>query len=179
MRPMNRLNEEATSVKPDADGLVALDWLNGRRTPYADQNVKGMIAGITLGSSAPEVYRSLVESTAFGLRRIIEHMRSQGLTIQSMNAVGGIAKKAPFVMQVLADIIGMPIQIIESENACALGAAMFAAVVSGIYSSIEDADSHMKSPIEKVYIPNPDMQEVYHKLYSKYILLGKTAEQFI
>lgn len=179
MRPMNRLNEEATSVKPDADGLVALDWLNGRRTPYADQNVKGMIAGITLGSSAPEVYRSLVESTAFGLRRIIEHMRSQGLTIQSMNAVGGIAKKAPFVMQVLADIIGMPIQIIESENACALGAAMFAAVVSGIYSSIEDANSHMKSPIEKVYMPNPDRQEVYHTLYSKYILLGKTAEQFI
>ncbi len=124
---------EAQAVEPSEDSVVALDWMNGRRTPDADQNVKGAIAGLTLGSTAPEVFRALVEATAFGSRRIVEHMKGQGLRIDSVNAIGGISKKAPFVMQTLADVLDMPIRVVRSEQTCALGAAMFAAVAAGIY----------------------------------------------
>jgi len=172
-----QLSQEAADVEPSADALVALDWMNGRRTPYADQNLKGAIAGITLSSTAPEIYRALVESTAFGLRRIIEHMREQGLEINAMNAVGGISKKSPLVMQVLADVTGMEMRVIESENACALGSAMFAAVVAGIYDSIEDAERHMRSDITRVYVPDVSRRDVYNTLYHRYLMLGNTAEQ--
>ena len=83
-------------MKLSENDIVALDWMNGRRTPYADQNVKGMIAGLTLGSTAPEVFKALVEATAFGSRRIVEHMKAQGLHIDSVNGIGGISKKGPF-----------------------------------------------------------------------------------
>lgn len=176
---LNKLSDEAAKIEPQVNSLVALDWMNGRRTPDANQNLKGMIANITLGCSAPELYRSLIESTAFGLKRIIEHMRAQGLNIHTMNAVGGISKKSPLVMQILADVTEMPIQVIQSENACALGSAMFAAVVAGIYPSIEEAERYMKSAIEKEYIPDEKMKPIYNHLYQKYLLLGKTAEQLI
>ncbi|MGI6243825.1 MAG: ribulokinase [Prevotella sp.] len=176
---LNTLAEEAEKISPREDGLIALDWMNGRRTPDANQNLKGIIGNLTLGSSAPEIYRSLVESTAFGLKRIIEHMSEQGLEIKSMNAVGGISKNVPFVMQILADVIEMPIKVIKSENACALGAAMFAAVVSGIHSDIAKAQEYMKSAVEKEYAPRAEMREVYNKLYQKYLILGKTAESLI
>lgn len=176
---LDRLSHEAELMAPDPEGLVALDWMNGRRTPDANQNLQGMIAGISLSSSAPEIYRALVESTAFGLKRIIEHMHGQGLVIDSINAVGGISKKSAFVMQILSDVIGMPIKIIKSENACALGSAMFAAVISGIYPNIEEAQKHMQSDIEKEYVPRQETKEVYDKLYRKYLLLGKTAEKLI
>lgn len=176
---LTRLTEEAAKIEPHATGPVALDWMNGRRTPNADQNLKGAIANITLGTSAPEIYRALVESTAFGLKRIIEHMREQGLDIKSMNAVGGISKKSPFVMQILSDVTEMPIKIIKSENACALGSAMFAAVVSGIYPTIEEAEKHMRSEIEKEYTPNPMLKTIYNQLYQKYLELGHAAEQLI
>ena len=139
---------EAQAVEPSEDSVVALDWMNGRRTPDADQNVKGAIAGLTLGSTAPEVFRALVEATAFGSRRIVEHMKGQGLRIDSVNAIGGISKKAPFVMQTLADVLDMPIRVVRSEQTCALGAAMFAAVAAGIYPDISEATKHMGSDIE-------------------------------
>lgn len=111
------LTKEAQSIKPSENSVIALDWMNGRRTPDANQNVKGAIAGLTLGSTAPEMFRALVEATAFGSRRIVEHMKEQGLHIDSVNAIGGITKKAPFVMQTLADVLNMPIRVLRSEQA--------------------------------------------------------------
>ena len=170
------LTREAQAIESTANSIVALDWMNGRRTPNADQNVKGVIAGLTLGSSAPEVFRALVEATAFGSRRIVEHMRGQGLQIDSVNAIGGISKKAPFVMQTLADVLNMPIRVVRSEQTCALGAAMFATVAAGTYPDISEATKRMGSDIEAEYQPNEKRSLVYETLYKKYLELAKVAE---
>lgn len=171
------LTRAAQLSKPSFASVVALDWMNGRRTPDADQNVKGMIAGLTLGSSAPDIYRALVEATAFGSRRIAEHMQAQGLRIDSVNAIGGISKKAPFVMQTLADVMNMPIRVIRSEQACALGAAMFAAVAAGVYGNISEAIAGMGSEVEAEYKPDSERVKVYEELYGKYLELTKAANE--
>ena len=170
------LTREAQALKLSENDIVALDWMNGRRTPYADQNVKGMIAGLTLGSTAPEVFKALVEATAFGSRRIVEHMKAQGLHIDSVNGIGGISKKAPFVMQTLADVLNMPIRIVRSQQTCALGAAMFAAVAAGVYQDIMEAMKYMGSDVEVEYKPDTRRVRVYETLYKKYLELAKNAE---
>ena len=167
------LTREAQALKLSENDIVALDWMNGRRTPYADQNVKGMIAGLTLGSTAPEVFKALVEATAFGSRRIVEHMKAQGLHIDSVNGIGGISKKAPFVMQTLADVLNMPIRIVRSQQTCALGAAMFAAVAAGVYQDIMEAMKYMGADIEVEYKPDTERAKVYEILYQKYLELAK------
>lgn len=170
------LTREAQALKLSENDIVALDWMNGRRTPYADQNVKGMIAGLTLGSTAPEVFKALVEATAFGSRRIVEHMKAQGLHIDSVNGIGGISKKAPFVMQTLADVLNMPIRIVRSQQTCALGAAMFAAVAAGVYRDIMEAMKYMGSDVEVEYKPDTKRVRVYETLYKKYLELAKNTE---
>lgn len=170
------LTREAQALKLSENDIVALDWMNGRRTPYADQNVKGMIAGLTLGSTAPEVFKALVEATAFGSRRIVEHLKAQGLHIDSVNGIGGISKKAPFVMQTLADVLNMPIRIVRSQQTCALGAAMFAAVAAGVYQDIREAMKYMGADIEVEYKPDTERARVYEILYKKYLELAKNAE---
>ena len=172
------LTKEAQSIEPSENSVIALDWMNGRRTPDTNQNVKGTIAGLTLGSTAPEMFRALVEATAFGSRRIVEHMKEQGLHIDSVNAIGGITKKAPFVMQTLADVLNMPIRVLRSEQACALGAAMFAAVAAGVYSDINESVKWMGSDIEVEYGPNEKYSLVYETLYRKYIELAGFIESY-
>ena len=172
---LEELTREAQNTEASADGVVALDWMNGRRTPYADQNVKGVVAGLTLGTGAPEIFRALVEATAFGSRRIVEHMREQGLRIDSVNAIGGISKKSPFVMQTLADVLGMPVRVIRSEQTCALGAAMFAAVASGVYTDINEAIRYMGSDIETEYRPDEQRTFIYEILYRKYLKLAELS----
>ena len=170
------LTREAQALKLSENDIVALDWMNGRRTPYADQNVKGMIAGLTLGSTAPEVFKALVEATAFGSRRIVEHMKAQGLHIDSVNGIGGISKKAPFVMQTLADVLNMPFRFVRSLLICALGVAMFAAVAAGVYQDIMEAIKYMGSDVEVEYKPDTRRARVYETLYKKYLELAKNAE---
>lgn len=170
------LTKEAQAIIPKENDVIALDWMNGRRTPYANQTLKGIIAGLTLGTTAPEMFKALVEATAFGSKRIVEHMRSQGLYIESINAIGGISKKAPYVMQTLADVLNMPIRVIRSEQTCALGAAMFAAVAAGIYKNITEAIHSMGSIVETEYIPNAEYVKIYEKLYGKYLRLAELAE---
>lgn len=170
------LTKEAQAIIPKENDVIALDWMNGRRTPYANQTLKGVIAGLTLGTTAPEMFKALVEATAFGSKRIVEHMRSQGLCIESINAIGGISKKAPYVMQTLADVLNMPIRVIRSEQTCALGAAMFAAVAAGIYKNITEAIHSMGSIVETEYIPNAEYVKIYEKLYGKYLRLAELAE---
>ena len=170
------LTREAQALKLSENDIVALDWMNGRRTPYADQNVKGMIAGLTLGSTAPEVFKALVEATAFGSRRIVEHMKAQGLHIDSVNGIGGISKKAPFVMQTLADVLNMPIRIVRSQQTCALGAAMFAAVAAGVYQDIMEAMKYMGSDVEVEYKPDTRRARVYETLYQKYLKIAEIVK---
>lgn len=168
-----RLTEEAQKIPVAESSLIALDWMNGRRTPDADQSLKGAIAGLTLGTDAPRIFRALVEATAFGSKAIIERFLSEGVRVDGVMALGGIAKKSPFVMQTLADVMNMPIQVVVSEQTCALGAAMYAAVVAGIYPSVTEAQKSMGKGFEKTYMPVRENVERYGKLYQQYLLLGQ------
>jgi L-ribulokinase len=173
------LSREAAGVPVDESGILALDWMNGRRTPDANQLLKGAITGLTLGSDAPRIFRALVESTAFGAKKIVERFRSEGVKIEGVIAIGGVAKKSPFIMQVVADVLDMPIQVPRSEQTCALGASMFAAVASGLYASIEEAKKNMGSGIEKEYHPDPERAKQYKRLYDRYSNLGAYIENEI
>jgi L-ribulokinase len=172
------LERAAARIEPGSSGLVALDWLNGRRTPDADQLLKGAIAGLTLGSDAPRVYRALAEATAFGARAIVERFREEGVAIEEINGIGGVARKSPFMMQLIADVLKMPINIPAGDQPVALGAAMFASVAAGLYPDIPAAQEAIGSPVEKVYTPNPANFPVYDALYGRYKDLGAFAEKF-
>ena len=175
-RLLQNLTEEAARVPPGQSGLLALDWLNGRRTPDADQSLKGAIIGLRLGTDPPRIFRALVEATAYGSKAIVERFRAEGVVISDVVALGGIAQKSPFVMQVTSDVLNMPIKVAASEQTCALGAAMFAAVAAGIYGSVAEAQAKMGSGFSRTYTPNPSNAQVYDRLYEKYLQLGKTLE---
>ncbi len=171
------LGEAAAQIPVTENDTLALDWLNGRRTPDANQNLKAALTGLSLGTSAPEMFKALVEATAFGSRRIVERFRENGVEIRSVVALGGVAKKSAYVMQTLSNVLEMPIKVVRSEQACALGASMFAAVAAGIYDKVEEARDRMGSGFEKEYHPESSKTEVYRKLYKKYLRLGKFMEE--
>jgi L-ribulokinase len=171
-----KLSEEAAKIPIAESGIVALDWMNGRRTPDANQALKGAIAGLNLGSDAPRIFRALVEATAFGSKAINDRFISEGIRIDGVIALGGVAKKSPFVMQIVADVLNMPIKVARSEQACALGSAMAAAVVAGIYPNTAEAQKKMGGGIETEYHPIPDNVEKYKVLYQQYQKFGKLIE---
>jgi L-ribulokinase len=171
-----KLSEEAAKIPIGESGVVALDWMNGRRTPDANQNLKGAIAGLNLGSDAPRIFRALVEATAFGSKAINDRFISEGVRIDGVIALGGVAKKSPLVMQIVADVLNMPIKVARSEQACALGSAMAAAVVAGVYCNISEAQKYMGGGIETEYHPILENVEKYKMLYEKYKKFGKFFE---
>ncbi|WP_340114097.1 ribulokinase [Maribellus mangrovi] len=171
-----KLSAEAAKIPIAESGVVALDWMNGRRTPDANQALKGAIAGLNLGSDAPRIFRALVEATAFGSRAINDRFISEGVRIDGVIALGGVAKKSPLVMQIVADVLNMPIKVARSEQACALGSAMAASVAAGIYANTAEAQKHMGGGIETEYHPIPENVEKYKKLYEKYKKFGKFIE---
>lgn len=171
------LSEQAQQIPPSQSAILALDWLNGRRTPDANQLLKGAITGLDLGSDAPRIFKALVEATAFGAKSIIDRFVAEGIPIRSVIGLGGVAKKSPFVMQTLADVLNMNIKIARSEQACALGAGMFAAASAGIYSSVEEASAKMGSGFEQEYKPVPEKAAYYQQMYHKYIKLGQFVEK--
>ncbi|MBN1464693.1 ribulokinase [candidate division KSB1 bacterium] len=171
------LSREAAKISIDESSIVAVDWMNGRRTPDANQALKGAITGLNLGSDAPRLFRGLVEATAFGAKKIVDRFVEEGVTINGVIAIGGIAKKSPFVMQITADVLDMPIKVAASEQACALGSAMAAAVVSGLYPDIEEAQQAMGSGFEQIYEPIPENAEKYRAVYDKYSKLCDFIEK--
>ncbi|HEX3046950.1 MAG TPA: ribulokinase [Bacillota bacterium] len=173
---LKKLSEDAEQIPAEETNLIALDWLNGRRTPYADQTLKGAIIGLTLGTTAPKIFRALVEATAFGAKAIVDRFREEGVAIDQVIALGGIAKKNDFVMQITADVLNMPIKVARSEQACALGAGMFGAVAAGVYGSISEAQKKMGSGFSQTYQPKPENVAKYQKLYQQYLSLGKALE---
>jgi len=174
---MPALEKAATAIDPQESGVLALDWLNGRRTPDANQELKGAIKGLSLGTSAPMIYRALIEATAYGARAIVERFEQEGIKIERVRGIGGVARKSPLVMQIVADVLGRPIEIVASDQSVALGAAMFAAVVAGIYDSIPQAQSAMAPAIEKVVSPNAQQVAIYDKLYKEYLEFGAFIER--
>jgi L-ribulokinase len=173
------LTEEAQKIPAGVCSLIATDWMHGRRTPDANLLLTGTISGLTLGTTAPHIFRTLVEATAFGSRAIVERFISEGIRIDQVIGIGGIALKSPFVMQILSDVLNMPIKVCKTDQACALGAAMFAATAAGIYPKIEDAQKAMSSGFASEYTPNPANVKIYHEIYRKYLKLGAFAEQAI
>jgi L-ribulokinase len=171
-----KLEEEAGKLGIEDVGLVALDWLNGRRTPDADQSLKGAVIGLSLGTDAPRFYRALVEATAFGAKAIVDRFRSEGVTINQVIALGGIAKKSDFVMQVTADVFDMPIKVVESLQACALGAGIFGAVAAGLYPDVAAAQTVLASKFSKTFTPNAANVAKYQQVYRQYLQLAQNIE---
>ncbi|MCD8179084.1 MAG: ribulokinase [Tannerellaceae bacterium] len=170
------LSMEAAKVPVKDSSILAVDWMNGRRTPDASQLVKGTITGLNLASSAPLIFRALVEATVFGSKAIVDRFLENGIKIESVIGIGGISLKSPFVMQTLADVLNMPIKVAKAEQACAFGASMFAAVAAGVYDKVEDAQKAMGQGFAKEYYPNHDNHLAYQALYEKYSKLGKFTE---
>ena len=171
-----KLSQEAEKIPIAESGIVALDWMNGRRTPDANQALKGAIIGLNLGSDAPRIFRALVEATAFGSKAINDRFISEGIRIDGVIALGGVAKKSRLVMQIVADVLDMPIKVARSEQACALGTAMAASVAAGVYENLGEAQAKMGGGFEMEYHPIPENVEKYKELYEKYNRLGKFIE---
>lgn len=176
-RIIAELSRQAESLPVEETAIVALDWMNGRRTPDANQALKGAITGLSLGSDAPRIFRSLVEATAFGSKMINERFISEGMRIDGVIAIGGVAKKNPLVMQIVADVLNKPIKVVNSDQTCALGSAMAAAVVAGVYPDIPTAQKAMGGGFEKEYFPDPVMALKYETLFRKYKKLGSLIEK--
>ncbi len=171
-----KLTEEAAKL-PIEGAEFATDWMNGRRTPDASQLVKGTISGINLGSTAPMVFKALVDATAFGSKAIVDRFIENGIEIRQVIALGGVAKKSKFVMQTLSDVLDMPIKVASSDQTCALGAAMFAAVNAGLYKTVELSQKAMGQGFEIEYHPIPENVRQYKSLYERYLKLGEITEE--
>ena len=171
------LSEKAAAIQVSEDDELAIDWLNGRRTPDANQLLKGAFTGLDLGTDAPRMFRSLVEATCFGARKIVDRFREQGIPVKGLIGLGGVARKSAFIMQMMADVMNMPIRIHKSEQTCALGAAMFAATAAGIYGKVEEAIAAMGQGFDLEYSPDPVKNQLYEKRYQNYSRLGEFIEQ--
>ena len=162
------LSAEAGALKPGQTGLLALDWNNGNRTILVDQLLTGLLLGQTLYTTRAEIYRALIEGTAFGARVIVERLREYGVPVERIVCCGGIAEKNPLLMQIYADVTGCEMRLARSAQACALGAAIAAAVVAGAHPDFQAAQAAMTGLQETLYRPIPANQAVYQELYALY-----------
>ncbi len=169
------LTGKASELSPGESGLLALDWWNGNRSVLCDYDLSGLLIGLTLSTKPEEVYRALIESTAFGTRRIMESYEECGIEIVELYACGGIAKKNALFMQIYSDVLGRTIRIVPTEQGPALGSAIFGSVAAGEkaggYDSVFEACAEMSQAPEKSYTPLPEHVESYELLYSEYLRL--------
>ena len=173
---LNQLSVEAMQIPLSESAPVALDWINGRRTPDANQSLKGAIMGLNPGTDAARFFKALVESICFGSKKIVDRFREEGIQIDAVIGMGGVAKKSKLVMQTMADVLNMPIKISASDQTPALGAAMYAAVASGLFTDIPSAISAMGADFDEVYEPIMENTLIYEKLYQQYIDFGGFVE---
>ena len=164
----NELNDQALEIEPGTSGLLSLDWNNGNRSILTDPKLSGLIIGTTLQTTPAEIYRSLVEATAFGARIIIEQLKDYDVKIDRIINCGGIAEKSPLVMQIYADVLNYTMEISSNSQSCALGAAIAAAVVGNKYDNFEEAIDCMTMVDEKKYIPNEGNKKIYDQLFLLY-----------
>jgi L-ribulokinase len=169
--PYQRLEQDALRLRPGQSGLLALDWWNGNRSVLANSELSGVLAGCTLATEAHEIYRALMEATAFGTRRILEAFEQQGVAIGDVVACGGLAHRSPLLLQIYADVTGRPIRVAASEHTSALGAAMHAAIAAGLQPSFSEAAARMARLRPVVYRPRRNARAVYDELYRMYVEL--------
>jgi len=174
-RLLIELSKQAEKLSA-SDELIALDWFNGRRYPNQNELLKSGIVGLSLGIGAPALYQTLVMATVFGQKRVIDCLIEGGIKINEIIAVGGIAQKSPYIMQMMADVLDRPIQISASDQACARGAAIYAAVACGVYQSIPEAQKKLCEGFIRTYIPGSKNKKIYSSAYEKYRALGDFVE---
>jgi L-ribulokinase len=177
------LSDKAALYTPGESGLLVLDWWNGNKTPFVDGKLSGVILGLTLQTTPEELYRALIEATAYGTRMLIETFEEAGVEISEIVASGGIVVKNPFLMQIYADVTGKRIKIAKSSQTAAVGSAIYAAIAAGAenggYDTYEEAVKNMTEVSEKQYWPEFTAQEKYNLLYKEYqsagVLLGRNS----
>lgn len=174
---ISTLSKAAAALPFKENDELAVDWLNGRRTPDADQLLKAAIINLNLATDAPRIFKALVEATCFGAKAIVDRFNDQGVPVKGLIGMGGVAKKSPYIMQVMADVMNMPIRIHRSEQTCAAGAAMFAATAAGIYEKVEDAMEAMGQGFDVEYKPDASKTALYNKRYQRYKELGNFIVQ--
>lgn len=173
------LEKEASKIITTEDSPVATDWINGRRTPFANQNLKATIFGMYLGIDAPMFIKMLLESTAYGAKAIIECFEDGGIEIKKVMAIGGVARKSKLGMQILADVTNREIYVTKDDQAPAIGAAVFAAKAYGLYENVFEAQKAISAGIERVHKPIKENVKIYEKLYKKYKEIGNFTENLI
>ena len=174
---MDALTQGAAALPLRADAPLATDWLNGRRSPFADSSLTGTLTGLNLSTSASEIYYAFAEATAFATKHILDHMRDNGVRIDRLIGVGGIAQKSPFVMQLLADTTGMRIDVSDCKQAGAMGAVVHAATIAGLYPSVTEAQQALCAPASRSYVPDVSRQAVLNERYTRYRAVGAFTER--
>ena len=173
---IRKLTLEAEKI-PLSDAVpVALDWVNGRRTPDADQELKAAISQLSLGTKAPHIFKALVNAICFGAKKIVDRFEDEGVKINKVIGIGGVARKSPFIMQTLANVLDMPIVVAASDQTPALGAAVYAAVSAGIYPTVQEASMKMGSGFEAEYQPKAEEVQHYRELMQQYQKLADFVE---
>ncbi len=167
------LRQKAKLLSPGSNGILALDWFNGNRTPYVNSDLSGLILGIGIHTSPEEIYRALIESTAYGTKRIVDLYEQNGITINKLYAAGGIAIKDEMLMQIYADVLNKEIFVTDTAQACAYGSAVLGAVNERGYSSLSEASEKMKKISKKSYAPDKKNVEIYSKLYKEYVTVSE------
>jgi L-ribulokinase len=173
---IKKLSEQAEKIPLSESIPTALDWINGRRTPDANQELKSAINNLSLGTKAPHIFKALVNAICFGSKKIVDRFEEEGVKINSVIGIGGVARKSPFIMQTLANVLNKPIKIAASDQAPALGAAVYAAVAAGIYADVIEASKKMGSDFEATYFPEIDKVAVYENLMKSYDELSYFTE---
>jgi L-ribulokinase len=167
------LTEKASLLDVGSSGLLALDWFNGNRAPYVDFDLTGVILGLNLRTKPEEIFRALIESTAFGTKRIVDIYEKNGINVREIYASGGISQKNAFLMQIYADVLGQEIKVIEASQAAAQGSAVLASVASGYFDSFQEATKTLCKYNEIIYTPNQSNTEKYDKLYKEYLTVSE------
>ncbi|HMC00392.1 MAG TPA: ribulokinase [Flavobacteriaceae bacterium] len=173
------LAEQAEQIPLEEAVPIALDWVNGRRTPDANQELKAAFTGISLGTKAPHIFKALVNAICFGSKMIVDRFEDESIKIDTVIGIGGVARKSPFIMQTLANVLNMPIKVAESDQAPALGAAIYAAVAGGVYDNVVEASKVMGSDFEAEYFPQSNQVKVYANYMQAYKKLGQFIEESI
>lgn len=176
---IRNLTAEAEKIPFSEAVPMALDWINGRRTPDANQELKMAISNLSLGTKAPHIFKALVNAICFGSKKIVDRFEDEGVKIDKVIGIGGVARKSPFIMQTLANVLNRPIVVAASDQAPALGAAIYAAVAAGIYPTVQEASQKMGSDFEAEYFPQPEQVEKYAELMQDYQNLADFAENNI
>lgn len=177
--PLTELTVAAERLPQRADAPQATDHLNGRRSPSPNGALTGSIIGLSLTTTAPELFYAFVEATAFATKSVLEHLLANGVEVDQLIGIGGISQKSPFVMQMLSDVTGMSIRVSHCQQSCALGAAMFASTIAGVYPSVVDAQCALRPPIVRTYMPNPEKDEIYALRYERYCKLTAFSESLL